>query len=359
MSGEVVESIRLLHERLERLELCAADQRCNTSSSFIADHAKALKNYLEWEAMKDEILSPTSSFLGVVPRPRKGGMMINDERIQGMVRQFNKYWTDNTLKNIKFSFSRDHFQFLTLSEVALGRNEVLTKYFVSRPVILEPFAGCGADTVTFMYNLHPKMILASDMAKKFEVDYIKKNITNFKAAFPHTSEIPVVLYNEKASELLARIKKEPGENHVVVHHIDLLYLDPPWVIPGMKQEATPKELLDFLMEEVFQPMRANGFVPKVIVIKTRFGWKEMDTLMDMVKGFTQRDTLSMAPLRRTVHFHILTSNELTISNWNPSPEFLHVYRDGPEPELPAGDPKRAIDYGQFEYERSENRVTTI
>jgi hypothetical protein len=359
MSGEVVESIRLLHERLERLELHAADQRARTSHSFIADHAKALKNYLEWEAMKEEVLSPTSSFLGVAPRPTKGNTMKKDELIQRMVKQFNKYWYDNTVKNIKFSFSWDHFQFLTLSEVALGRNEVLTKYFVSRPVILEPFAGCGADTISFLYNLNPKMILASDMAKKFEVDYIKRNVANFKAVFPHTSEIPVVLYNERASELLRRVKKEPGENHVVVHHIDFLYLDPPWVLPGTKQEATPRELLDFLMEEVFEPMRANSFVPKVIVIKTRFGEKDMGELMKMVNGFTHRDTLIMAPLRRTVHFHILTSNELTISNWKPSPEFVHVYRDGPEPELPPGDPQRAIDYGHFDYERSENLITNI
>ena len=355
MSGEVVDSIRLLHERLERLELRGAE----TSSRFIADHAKALKNYLEWEAMKEEILSPAGSFLGVYPKPRSSDTKSKNESVDRMVAQFNKYWTDNTLKKIEFSFGWEHFRFITLSELALGRNMVLRRYFVSRPVVLEPFAGCGADTITFLYNLQPKMILASDMAQKFQVDYIKKNIAKFKSAFPHTSEIPVVLYNERASELLARIKREPGENHVVVPHIDLLYLDPPWVIPGMKEEATPKELLDFLMEEVFQPMRANGFVPKVIVIKTRFGWKEMDKLMDMVKGFTQRDTLSMAPLRRTVHFHILTSNELTISNWTPSPEFVHVYRDGPEPVLPKGDPRRAIDFGHFDYESSENVVSTI
>lgn len=363
MSGDVVESIRLLHERLAKLELHAADQRGKKARAFVADHPKALRNYLEWETMKEDVLSTMSgslgASLGVLPGQRKGEKRYQTAMIQKMVDQFNKYWTDNTLENIKFSFSMDHFKFLTLSEVALGRNEVLRKYFVSRPVILEPFAGCGADTITFLYNLHPEVILASDMAKKFEVDYIKKNVANFKAAFAHTREVPVVLYNEKASELLARVKKEPGENHVVVRHIDLLYLDPPWVLPGKTEEASPQELLDFLMDEVFQPMRANGFVPKVIVIKTRFGWKEMDKLMDMVRGFTQRDTLSMAPLRRTVHFHILTSNELTISNWKPSPEFMHVYRDGPEPALPRGDPKRAIDYGHFDYETSENRVTTI
>jgi hypothetical protein len=363
----------LIHNRLSKLEEGQLMVKRNrVIHSFLAENnPTALKNYLEWEATKHEagqehpLLGPKLPSRIKDGKEKKGGPYPKNGKswqhgkIDAWVQQFNRYWYEITGREINFTFGVQHHKFLTFSEQALGRNQTISKYFLSRPVILEPFAGCGSDTISFLYNLQPEVVIASDMTKKFEFDYIKENLHKFRAAYPEVAHIPVLLYNERSSVLLSRIKQEPGEGHIVIRHIDLLYLDPPWTLPGMDREATPDELLDFMMDEVFIPMRVNKFVPKMIVIKTRFGMMDMDKLMTKIHGFELREVIIMHPLSQDIHFHIITSTEVTITRQVEGETYKNVFRNGPESTLPPGDPQRMLEYSKYDFESAEKRIEYI
>ena len=346
--GDVLESLKLIHTRLAKLEDKGAQVEYDESAGALVQLPRWLKKHHEWEMMKQEFLTG-KQLLGAK-------FQYSSAMLAKMNAQYNKYWTDITGRNVKFQFSEQHVKFLTLAEPGLKRNLLLQKYLVAAPTILEPFAGCGGDTVTFLYNMKARVIYASDMTKKFEKDYIKANVNNFQDALPETKATRVVLFNKRAADFFRDLAEEQDEEgNTIAVHIDVLYLDPPWVLPGKRQEATPEELLEFLIAEVFEPLFERGFTPKVIVVKTRFGWKEMSKLMDHIKGFSHRDTLKFSPLKREVNFHILTSDRFTVTKWEPSEEYKYIYKGGQAPALPEGDPRRAIDFGEFTYDRTERQ----
>ena len=343
-SDELLESLRLMHLRLERLENDKRTQG-NESDMSLQSVPRWLMQHHEWEALKQEFLT-TRPVLGARFR-------YSTETLKRMNAQYNQYWKDITGRNIKFRFGEGDVKFMTVTEPALRRNLMLRKYFVDDPVVMEPFAGCGGDTITFMYNLGAKTIYASAMAEKFAVNYIQGNVNNFQEAVPESGYTKVVLFKKSAAALFHELTEEIDEDgNIQAVHIDLLYLDPPWTLPGMKEEATPAELLQFLNEQVFDPMLERGFTPKVIVVKTRFGWKDMRDLMSHIQGYLHVDTIKFTPFKNEVNFHVLIVNRYTISTWEPSQEYKHIYKGGDAPALPPAGETRAIDFGELKYERS-------
>ena len=335
---DLLESLKMIHTRLEKLENDKPGLELQSVPRWLMQHH-------EWETMKHELFT-TNTVLG-------GKFRYSTETLNRMKAQYNAYWKDITGRDIKFRFGENNVKFMTVTEPALKRNLMLRKYFVDDPVVMEPFAGCGADTITLIYNLGARVIYASDMAEKFAVDYIKGNVKSFQEAIPESKYTRVVLFKKSSAELFRELTEETTEDgDIRAVHIDLLYLDPPWTLPGMQREATPSELLQFLDDEVFKPMFERGFTPKVIVVKTRFGWKEMRDMMSQIQGYSHIDTIKFTPFKNEVNFHVLIVNRYTVSKWEPSQEYKYIYKGGEAPALPPPGEQRVIDFGEFKYERS-------
>ena len=365
VSDDMVESIRLMHLRLEKIEKKCKRipgsartgqdrKRTPENPKFEVSYMslKALPSWLarhhEWEAMKRDFLSASTAAPGL---GRHVGYSY--ATLDSMIGQYNWYWKAITGRDVHFRFGKDSVKFLTVTEPALKRNEMLLKYFASDPVVMEPFAGPGADTVSFLFNLGAKQIYASDMTQKFSVDYIKRNVQSFQEAFPETRHVQVVLFNKRSATFLRELTEEIDEKGVTqAVHIDLLYLDPPWQLPGMDREATPLELLQFLNDEVFDPVFERGFTPKVIVVKTRSGWQEMRELMSQIQGYLHVDTIQATPFTNEINFHVLIVNRYTVTKWIPGKIYRYAYKGGEAPETLPDGKVRFIDYGEFEYQRS-------
>ena len=349
VSTELLEALSLIHLRLNRLE--AAGAREGTGAVLLIPHRAAESN--AWEANKLEIERVNQQFLaGMVSKKKRH--QYTYEQIKEMIRKYNAYWLSKTGIDIGFTFGEANVGFMTMAEPALRRNEYLRALFPYAPVVVEPFAGCGADTISFMYNLGASKIYASDYANKFEVDYIRRNVENFKRAVPGMADVDITLFKDKAEDFFGNLRDAPdAHGNTVVPHVDLLYLDPPWRLDGMSQnqEATPGELLNYLAGEVFRPLFDEGFLPHIIVVKTRFGWEEMREMMSNVKGYRHVFTMKFTPLRREVNFHVLQSDMYEVVKLLPSDDYEHIYRGKPLPALPQDETRRIKDYGRFEYAR--------
>jgi hypothetical protein len=206
-------------------------------------------------------------------------------KVAKMVKKYNEYWWQNHKLEIHFHFDVEDYRYITLTEPALLRNRLLNAKMASmllpiNPVIVEPFAGCGADTITFLYNMKPRKIYVCDR------DYARKmllqdNVTDFEQANQRKWNDPtdrMDYYVGEANGIFDRVAASRDE-------ISLLYLDPPWVLDdvtgnGPDGEADAAQLVKFLTTEVFEPMHVKNLIPKLIVIKTRFGWKELSQVMD-------------------------------------------------------------------------------
>jgi hypothetical protein len=252
------------------------------------------------------------------------------EVVEKMVRDFNAYWMQSFKLDINFQFGQRDYQFITFSEPAILRNRLIRKKMESmmlpvNPVIVEPFAGWGADTITFLFNLDPKKIYVcerNDDASK----QLRTNVTNFDDALETNYKDPkgrMDYYVGEAKNIFDKVATSPNE-------IDLLYLDPPWVLDGVTgnlrdNEADNAQLITFLMDNVFTPMQAKNLIPKIIVIKTRFDWKKLSQVMHMLPEkddgdpqYVQTDTIFFKPLKRTVYFHTLQTTDCVLHRWEHS-----------------------------------------
>lgn len=341
VSHDVLEALTLIHERLKRLEAG------RDGPVHFIEHATDESD--AWEAHKQAIESVHRQYLaGEISKGKR--YQYTYAQVKEMIRKYNAYWECKTGCKIGFTFGSGDVKFVTMAEPALKRNAYLRGLFTYDPVVVEPFAGCGADTITFCYNLRPSRIYASDYAQRFGPDHIRRNVENFKRTVPGMAGVDVTLFKERAADFFRNLRSAPDESgNTVVPHVDLLYLDPPWQLEGATAEATPRELLNYLAGEVLVPMFEEGFQPYVIVVKTRFGWEAMRELMNNVRGYRHVFTMRCTPLRREINFHVLQSDMYDVTTLLPSADYEHVYRGK---ALPAQDGvARITDYGQFQYDR--------
>jgi hypothetical protein len=271
----------------------------------------------------------------------KEGKKYHQTTIGEMVVKFNRYWIDQYKLHINFTFGEDDYPFITLTEAAMLRNELLRKKMDSmglpeNPVIVEPFAGCGADTITFLYDMKPQKIYVSEIDDK-KSELLRKNLENFEQATKETHNLG------KTMNYYVGLAKDIFEN-VIANSTDisLLYLDPPWVLHGIKGneeggEADAGQLLTYLKTNLFDPMRKRKLAPKLIVIKTRFGWEKLRGVMNELPQnnmddprplYVHTDTIIFKPFRRNVHFHTLQTTDGTLHQWEHSEIQGRIYDKG-------------------------------
>lgn len=286
----------------------------------------------------------------------KGGM-----NYRLLLKEFNRYWKKKRGLDIKFEFGEFDWKYGTASEPATARNMILNEKLSSmgltNPItIVEAFVGTASDTITFLADIHPHpaRIFSCDMDDQRRA-LAQGNVDRFEEAFqtkypdvPHTE---VEIYDGTVDNLF--YKNYPNGA------IDLLYVDPPWE-QDKHNEVNGPQLVDWMNEHVFDPMKQyitpQINLPKIIIIKTRFGASEMKTLN--VQGYIFVDTLDFTPFGREVHFHTLQSiTNRTHHVWHPSRTYIDVYRRIQESYRKKYGKPKWEDYGEdfaIEYVAEEN-----
>jgi hypothetical protein len=233
--------------------------------------------------------------------------VVPERLLQKFIGEFNDYWVRWTGKDIRFKFTANDLNFLTLTDPARVRNMFLRKFFYDPPVILEAFGGTGADTITFLHDLDPSHCYVvqnglSGVATRTEQAafvLLQGNIHYFFEAFPELNHGNVMF---SAYTVRDFIREAP------ITKIDLLYLDPPWVIKG-DMECTPKELINFLDDTVFKSLNAKRILPRVICIKTRFGWDKISQIEHLIPKYNRFVSIKTQPLKGLYYFHIFAIND--------------------------------------------------
>jgi hypothetical protein len=252
---------------------------------------------------------------------------ITDRQIQRMVVQFNRYWKIITGKDIHFKFDKGDVSTLSSSEPSLIRDYFMSKHFTQRPFIIDVFGGVGGDVITFLFMLAPEKIhcieFVRDQHDREKYDKLLSNIQNFKAAMPdYIKNIDVQTFQSSCQTYFTQTPPP---------RIDLLYLDPPWVLNGANRECTAAELIDYLIEEVFSHVfgpaaqAITNVTPHVICIKTRFGWPELESIMNKIPEFYRMDSTSNTPFRGTYYFHTLVVKNPELHTWVHSDVWNMVY----------------------------------
>jgi hypothetical protein len=382
MSEQVLESLKLIHSRLSKLEESrkAGDNRVHAMGPI----PRWLQTHYEWTMMQAH-LETHARFLGV-------DHSYTGRQLDEMNRQYNFYWEQITGKNPKFYFGFDGVKYITAAEPAIRRNmNIKALLGMDEPHICEPYAGYGADSVAFLMTMKAKFLYCNDKKgapengkyvyvsdlvtkpgqneapaegtgsslgalngkRKPKVtawDHELKNLIRFQETYEETQQTQVILFNMGAKEMMETAGEfRDTEGNMVPFHIDLLYLDPDWTLPGMKREATAAELLDNMHENILQPMFKRGQRPKAIVIKTRFQWEEMRGVMDRVDGYIHLQTMLTTPFRNEIAFHILISSEYDVVRLENSQLYDFTYRHGKEPDAPFGTWGRADGFGKLNF----------
>ena len=117
----------------------------------------------------------------------------------------------------------------------------------------------------------------------------------------------------------------------------MLYLDPPWAIRG-KTESSPQEIFEYLNSTVFSNLISNGIRPRVICIKTRFGWEDCKVIMKQVPDYFHVDTTHNRPFKGEYFFHTMVENRAEVSRWQHSAAYdkVHHQKHIEEGRVPPG-----------------------
>lgn len=340
MSEDLMESLRLIHARLSLLEDRLQGPQARPGLGAPEDEGRVVRQGRRETWRKDLPGDPNHRKGGKYEPPDVNSRRYSGKEMERIKRQLNEYWEYILQVNPRFDFSEEQVKYVTTTEVLLEMSVNLNRIFSRetldeerQPVVVDLFAGTLLDAITMAYELRAQEIHASDLplSGADEHDYAWYNLQRFKEVAPDKTT-PIYFKRCSASEFFTQLKQTS-------FGFDLLYLDPPWSMPGQSKEMDHFELLDFLVQEVFNPMFYEGFKPHVIVIKTRFAWDEMEAAMKHLKSYQHVETLAFTPYRRTVHYHVMISRDYREYTWVPSEVFSHVYKGK---SLPPGERRRLI-----------------
>jgi len=242
----------------------------------------------------------TTRHRAMTPSERKYHMYVKFEPT--MVKEYNNYWINKYGKNIHFKFFANNVSSLSATEPSSMRNERLKPFLCGENLVgMNGYTGVGGDLITEMKDFKFKDIIAVQLLTVQPTSFdertfktLEENVDNFLKEFPVLTKDHVIISQKSVKEFLT---------YTSFTYIDFLSLDPPWVLKGDK-ECTPAELIQELKKEVFDPM-GKWIVPKVISIKTRFGWEEMEGIMSLMPGYRLILTIRTRPYVQAYHYHCL------------------------------------------------------
>jgi hypothetical protein len=271
-----------------------------------------------------------------------------------MIARGDRYWSLLLGSEVHFRLTEEDMAYTTAADTALFRNEYLKSMFLRPPVVVDVFSGAGMDTISFLENLYFKKDIGVKYVYAVEnEDNPSRNLRLFhnvfeyiraKEGIPYDAPIPtsggslggrIEFYPNGAERFFQNckfFKKNP------VDSIDLLYIDPPWMVPGGRNsgkfgEATCEELLDFLYRTIFVHLQEHDIRVKVACIKTRYTWEECQPIIGLLREHMRRDvdefthtaTIRNQPFRNVYYFHVIRSREADAYDWIPSDLYKTAY----------------------------------
>lgn len=279
------------------------------------------------------------------------------QKIKKMTEWLDSYWSTVLNTEIHFKVSRQDYEYMTLPDTALFRNTFLSSFFFEPPVIVDAYAGVGMDSISFLYNLYwgtNEGIKRLYTVENYDDEARNQRLADNVQMFINKRDPSLQdkwRYHVEGTEMF--FKNCKTMKNYPISHIDLLYIDPPWKVPGGKNdgdngEATPTELLGFLYDTIFKHLIENKVHVRVVCIKTRFEWEKVAPFLDILKmhirketeRFTHCATVRNKPFNGVYYFHVIRTVEPEYGDWKPSKIFDYVYGKD-----------RAIENGGREYSR--------
>lgn len=256
----------------------------------------------------------------------------------------NDYWSYLLNKEIDFEIGEIDVAYVTASDTGLIRNQYLSSLFLNPPVVVDAYAGVGMDSISFLYNLYWKdghtikrlyVVENGGEEEKERNDRLISNVQKFVAARDMQTEglVEFCLWGtENFFKECKNFKKNP------VNFIDLLYLDPPWTVPGRKNsgkkgEATPQELMDYVYDTILKVLIDQKIHVRVVCIKTRFEWREVSNIIELLrekikdpkKQFLHHSTIKCKPFENVYYFHSICTMEPEVGEWVETAVFEKAY----------------------------------
>jgi hypothetical protein len=266
-----------------------------------------------------------------------------DDKILAKINEKNNlYWSSILGTTVQFDIGRVDVAYTTLSDTGLERNRYLQSLFLKPPVVVDAYAGCGMDSISFLFNLYwqngkniKKLYVVENLGTEERNYRLKSNLMKFvQIRDPALADrIDFCLWGtEQFFKNCMNFKVDP------VDSIDLLYLDPPWTVPGRqnsgkKGEATPQELLQFLYDTIFEHLIKANINVRVACIKTRFEWDEISNITDLLrqkikdpkKHYIHRCTIQCRPFNGLYYFHTISTVEDEFAKWEGSAVYAKSY----------------------------------
>lgn len=306
-------------------------------------------------------------------KPGEGKKKASNEKIQQMIDQNNRFWSEvisnHTGRRVQvfFHVEREDFECMTLGDCALYRNCFLATCFYDPPEVVDAYAGIGMDSISFLEHLYfPNLFGANVVGAPGNIGHlhcIERDVdgTGVSERLTYNLKEYIQKKGDPSISSLVKIHRHGTETFAAnfvrncnsrgrLPIIDLLYLDPPWKLPdpypntGPHGEATPAELLNFLMRTLFHPILEQGITVNVICVKTRFDWDSVKPFMYLINQklehkFQHVLTTKNKPFGGVFYFHVIRRVDEVFTTWKPSPFFNKIYHEH-SAHLPFGHPEQ-------------------
>lgn len=254
------------------------------------------------------------------------------EKMTQIIRQYEAYMWLALHCKMKVKLAAKDVPLLTVPSIGLERNKIIGKWMPTDCIVVDMGAGSGTDTISFFNHMFPKKVYAiedsSDVARNIR---LRENVTSFLDAF-HLSHDLVQIRFDGYQQFL-----RGGE----VEKIDLLYIDPPWVLGKSQKEATPAEIVHFVHDSIIKPMKESGVDVRMICLKLRYPWEQCSEILTRINEGIERDQeryrridqLNATPFNQQFSFHFMIRNVPFVHEFVADPVFNYVYKGI---ELPVG-----------------------
>jgi len=236
--------------------------------------------------------------------------------------RWNVYFETITGKNMDFQFTPRTLPYVSALECRRNLDVLLIPLMPKRPVIWDLTAGSGSDFVAFALFFNMAKYYGVDMMAPEDFIVFCNNVKKFAAVYPDDypeaciavpgagkdkwtdPKIKVFLQNSSAKRFIGQYAKYV-ETELTSRLVDCVYIDPPWggnflensltdeqykewvahdvndgePLPiSIENEATPKILMNWIVNEILTPM-AEAKPPikcALLVLKVRFKLTSVD-----------------------------------------------------------------------------------
>ena len=198
------------------------------------------------------------------------------------------------LGNFKVEMQYEDIKLVTDFDVGIYRNSIILDLMKQTPrmkkeidnrtlTIVNGFACIGFDMISFMIIFYYALVMSIEKVESEEekrrFESLTKNANEFRALqIRHGVKVgaPPILSNKSMKTHIKDNLKlalgEYNESSGYSKRISILYLDPPWTLPGETEEATAPKMIEFLAEHALRPIGAAGTFAFTIVFKLRHNW---------------------------------------------------------------------------------------